>query len=535
MTISAGAEPEGGPRLIAAFVALNLRARLGAAFASGVIMAAAQPPVGFWPALFLAGPCLFWLWRSSPLRLTFWVGWAAGAGFFSAALHWIIEPFLVDAAAHGWMAPFALSLMAGGLALFWGAAFWAAARLHARLGAPGAVRAAAMLALCWAGAEFARSFVLTGFPWALPAYAWTDAAPAQAASVIGPYGLSLLTLFAAVVFGAGLGGAGRARFAPAAVTALALASVWIWGEVRLSGEMAASGPLVRIVQTNVPQAEKWLPENRRSGFDRLLALSQTPVETGAEAAAAPAIVIWPEAAVTFAIGREEEARDEIARTLGGATLALGSLRLDDAASTVTRRSWRNSFFMVGPDAALSAPFDKIHLVPFGEYMPFGAWLATLGISSLAQVTQGIDPGEAHVVMRPAGAPAFAPLICYEMIFPRETARAASGVDWMVLVTNDAWFGDWAGPAQHLAKAQMRAIETGLPIARSANAGLSAMIDPFGRPLGAIGLGRAGVVDSRLPDSLTPPPYLKYGESFNALTVCIVALIATMSKRRSRMR
>lgn len=496
----------------------GLRLRLAGAALAGGAMALAQPPLGLWPALFAAGPFLHLLWaRAETVRAAFLTGWAAGAAFFGLALHWIVEPFLVDAARHGWMAPFALLLMAGGLALFWGAGFALAAALRRFGGGP------FLLAAAWALMEFARSYVLTGFPWALPAYAWMETPLLQSAALIGPYGLSLLTLAALLAPGALL--EWKRRALPALLCLPALAGLWLWGAARIPEAEAAdaSRPLVRILRTDIDQNEKWAPENARLFFERLLALS----EGGAEP---PAIVLWPEAAISFPIDMAPEAQAMIGRALGPAALGLGSLRLDAGPEGLIEAGalWRNSFFLMD-GRGLSAPYDKVHLVPFGEYLPFDAAMAAIGLKSLAGLGAGIVPGAAPALMRAPGLPPFAPLICYEMIFPRETARAAAGAEWLVLVTNDGWFGAWAGPRQHFEKARMRAVETGLPVARAANRGISAMIDPWGRAEEAAAGERA--LDARLPDSLPPPPYARRGETYTTLAIILLCMLSTQSRRR----
>ncbi|MEO0362233.1 MAG: apolipoprotein N-acyltransferase, partial [Pseudomonadota bacterium] len=333
-----------------------------AAALSGVVLAASQPPLGFWPALFLSGPALLWLWRASSGGRTFLIGWAAGCGFFAATLHWIVEPFLVDVAAHGWMAPFALVGLSGGLALFWGAGFRAAAWLHARFGAAHGLAGAAALTLGWAAAEFARSYVLTGFPWALPVYAWTETPVAQTASAIGPYGLSLLTLLAALAAGAALGPSPIGRAAPPVLAAALVAGAWGWGAARLADAAPPpdDAPLIRILQTAVPQAIKWEPDRQAENFAMLLDLTAPPGATP------PAVAIWPETAVTFVLDESPEALAILGDRLRGVPAAIGSLRRDGRGETAR---WRNSLFLFDGVGGLGAPFDKIHLVPFGEYTP----------------------------------------------------------------------------------------------------------------------------------------------------------------------
>ena len=193
------------PTVAARLATLSAKPRLLTAAGLGVLLATTQPPLGVWPAFFVVGPLMFWLWRGRAPRAAFHLGLAFGSGFFAAALHWIVEPFFVDIALHGWMAPFAIAFLSVGLGLFWGAAFWAAAMLAPRLRTGSSIRAALLLALCLSGGEFARSYVLTGFPWALPAYGWMGTPIAQTVSLFGPYALSMLTLIAMFTLGASVG------------------------------------------------------------------------------------------------------------------------------------------------------------------------------------------------------------------------------------------------------------------------------------------------------------------------------------------
>lgn len=496
--------------------ALNGWRRLALAAAMGAALGLAHSPFGLWPMAFVAGPVLYRLWRRGG---GFGVGWAAGAAFFGLTLHWIVEPFLVDAPRYGWMAPFALVLMAAGLALFWGAAFWLAGR--ARQGGPAA------LALAWGGAEALRGGVFTGFPWVLPAYIWVDTPVAQFASVIGPYGLSLLTLFAMLALGA------RPLRATSPAVLVAVLVCWVWGDFRVSGAQKAApneaATLVRIIQPNIAQARKWDRAYARLNFETSLLLTSAPPKANRP----PDVIIWPEVAVSFAIEDAPEARAEIALAAGGAPVILGSL-----AQSPTGERWRNALFGMDGKSNLAARYDKSHLVPFGEYMPYGELMQSIGIASLAGRGLGMEAGNPPHAQTFANVPPFTPLICYEGVFPREVRASAAGADWIVLITNDAWFGQWAGPAQHLAQAQMRAIETGLPVARAANTGISAMISPYGELGETIPLGTKGYADVKLQKSISGTPYLQYGAAlpiFVAIVTFLTALAQYLLHTRRRKR
>ncbi|MEL7463598.1 MAG: apolipoprotein N-acyltransferase [Pseudomonadota bacterium] len=520
-------------RAAASVAAIPFPLRIALCAVAGAAAALAQPPWGLWPLALLGLAAVHALWRGAEAeswKRQFAIGWAFGAGYFGLALHWIVEPFLVDAMRHGWMAPFAAILLCGGLALFWGAAF-ALARTAARRADMTPLGAAAALVVFWTLAEIARGNIFTGFPWALFAYVWLDTPVAQTASLIGPHALSLATIAVGVSLTL------RPMAAPFVCCAL-VAAGWFWGDARLrSGEAnaQADGAVVRVLQTAIDQNEKWKAENVRPNLEMLLALSTEPATIAGEAtdgAAKPAVVVWPETAVTFLLARDPDAVAEIAARLDGASVATGSLRATDGPDAIItgRSRWRNSLFMIDGDGRLSAPFDKLHLVPFGEFLPFDSLLNSLGIVGLGSLGGGIVPGEAHVAMTPRGAPPFSPLICYEMIFPRETMKASADVEWMVLVTNDSWFGGSAGLVQHLAKARLRAIETGVPIARSANAGISAMIDPYGRTHRGPEVGAAGFADSRLPRRVETA-YRAYDELFTTLGFLVLLVSATVARKR----
>jgi apolipoprotein N-acyltransferase len=488
--------------------------RLALAAAMGAVLGLAHSPFGLWPMAFVAGPVLYRLWRRGG---GFGVGWAAGAAFFALTLHWIVEPFLVDAPRYGWMAPFALVLLAGSLALFWGAAFWLAGRV--RKGGPAA------LALAWGGAEALRGGVFTGFPWVLPAYIWVDTSVAQLASVLGPYGLSLLTLLVMLALGA------RPLKWTSPVVLVAVLAGWVWGDLR-SG-VWASGPdtegsqtLVRIIQPNIPQSQKWDRAYARLNFDKALVLTGAAPKVDRP----PDVIIWPEVAVPFAIEDAAEAQAEIAISAGGAPVILGSL-----AQSPTSDRWRNTLFGMDGDGALVARYDKSHLVPFGEYMPFGEVMQSIGVLALAGRGLGMEAGTPPRALTFGSLPPFTPLICYESVFPREVRAGAAGADWIVLITNDAWFGRWAGPAQHLAQAQMRAIETGLPVARAANTGISAMISPYGNVSEAIPLGEAGYIDVPLHKSIHGTLYLQFGAFLPGIAFFLILLLAFCQFHSARTR
>jgi len=507
--------------LFARLAALGGWRRLSLAALAGAALSFAQPPYGIWPLVFLAVPLLAVMGLGAASGWgAFAVGWAAGAGFFAAGLYWIAEAFLVDAARDGWMAPFAIFFLATGLALFWGVAFRVAQLVGRGHGAWGALA----LAAAWTLMEFARSHVLTGFPWALPGYVWAGTPVMQGAALVGPHGIGFLTLLAAAL-PSSIEVNRRVSFAAPAVMLAALGGVWVWGAARLSAPTPADdqAPLIRIVQPNVPQTEKWKPQNMRWIFQNLLDLSASV------SAASPDIVVWPETAVPFYIERESQAQEMIAEALPvGATLILGSLRIEE---TPDGPSPRNSVVVLDHEGLPAIHYDKRHLVPFGEYLPLKRIFGALGLKALVDARGGFGVGDHPGPIAAAGAPPFAPLICYEAIFPDEVAEASEGARWLLQVTNDAWFGTSIGPLQHLAQARIRAIETGLPLLRAANTGVSAVIGPRGEMLASLGLGEGGILDARLPAKIDPPVYARIGDRPAVSLAFFALLLAGLMARR----
>ncbi len=475
-----------------------------AAVAAGAVYALGFAPLGIFPALLLGLAALVLLLdgcaaRPKPVRAAAWVGWGFGFGQFVVGMHWIFYPFLVDPVDHAWQIPFVALLFPGGLALFAALACAAAAWFWK----PGPSRIFGLTA-CYAIAEWLRGHVLTGLPWNLPAYGWgASLGVLQSAALFGAYGLSLLT----VAFGASLAdlcGRPRRLALPSALAVLFL-MLWIGGELRLgaSSTTYVAGVRVRLVQPNIPQDQKYIRELAPRNWKTLIDLSNR------QSGPAPTVIVWPEAAPPVLLQRAPDALEAIAILTGDARVLLtGNERLDtDAAG---HRRFFNSLYIFGHHGHLLVTYDKFHLVPFGEYLPLENLLSALGITKLVGFPGSFTAGDGPHTVKVPGAPEAGPLICYEILFPGAVI-GDSRPGWLVNVTDDSWFGPWAGPRQHLLAAQVRAIEEGLPVARAANTGISAMIDSDGRIVAALGLGRTGVVDAGLPQARPPTIYARFGD------------------------
>ncbi len=477
---------------------------------AGVLSGLGQVPFSlesFGVAGLFAGLALFLV--ATTWRTAFATGWAFGTGYFALTLFWIVEPFLVDVARHGWMAPFALILMSGGLALFWGAAF-ALAHVVGTTPIRTAVAWAAMLSL----AELARGYLLTGFPWALIGYIWTETEVLQWASVVGPHGLTGLTL--GLVSVGWIAAYGRnirwLAVLPVPISAMALSGA----SMTPGPPQVPSAPVIRLVQPNALQHEKWIPEKAAEFYRRQLEF------TVAESIKPPDLIIWPETSIPWLLESAGSALAEISAT-AGVPVALGVQRREGD-------RFFNSLAVLGSGGELENLYDKHHLVPFGEFIPFGQITRAFGLRSFAaRDGYGYSPGPGAQVLDLGPLGSALPLICYEAIFPQDVRLSPERPDWILQITNDAWFGKVSGPYQHLSQARVRAVEQGLPMIRVANTGVSAVIDANGRILASIPLGEAGWIDHPLPPARPATIYARTGD-WPLLAVLLATLLVLRTPR-----
>ncbi len=502
------------------------------AFAAGALCVLAMAPFFVWPIMFVTFPALIWVLDAVCFRegdaeeplVTFrrrllhagFIGWAFGFGFFLASIYWVGYAFYVDAERHAVLMPFAVAGLSAGLAFFYAGATVLAAAMWRR----GYARFFAF-AFAFFCADVARGYLLTGFPWNLFGEALAANAPhMQAAAYIGVYGLTLaaLLIFPAPAALIAAPEARHARlWAPILLGVVALAGSYAFGVYRLPGSWGeVEGTRVRIVQPNIPQQERWKPENQSWIFRNLISLSRSGVN--GEDVSAFTHVIWPESALPFFLAYNNEiastqVRDILAALIPpNATFIVGAERREGLFPVEDRYTLNrvyNSLFVLGEGAKIRSIYDKVHLVPFGEYVPLAGVMTALGMRAFSHLLRGFDEGQSQAsAIRTPQAPDFLPLICYEIIFPGRVADLRERPGWFVNVTNDAWFGKSTGPYQHLHQARIRATEEGLPVMRAANTGISAVIDPFGRVIAQLGLGEAGVIDHGLPKAIPATFYEK---------------------------
>jgi apolipoprotein N-acyltransferase len=452
-------------------------------------------------------------------------GFFFALGHFSTGLYWVSAAFNVDSSAWGplWGVPATIALAAG-MAIFWALGCGAAMTLWTN-----DARRLAWFVFCLTTTEWLRGNILSGFPWLLPGYIWTPGEPvSQLASIIGIYGVSLLTLAVAAALAQTLHpsiGAGR-RFAPAIVAALAIGMAWGWGAQRLASarvDPPGALPIIRVADSGLSQAEKW--EGRADQEWRVLRAYLA--ETGPPEDNAAAIVIWPEGAipvVNFFMLENPEFMAAVGSALGDRVLITGLTRRQ-AASEGDVIYFNSAAVIDGVSgrARLSQIYDKHHLVPFGEYIPLWSLVSRLNIAPLQRIGAGFESGPRPSRIVVPGAPPAVVLICYEAIFPGLTPRGDGRPGWIVSITNDAWFGGGSGPYQHYVMARFRAIEEGLPLARAASGGISAIVDAYGQEVVATN-ARGGHAEAQLPPALGETPFAKWGFlSFPFLLVIIVLL------------
>jgi apolipoprotein N-acyltransferase len=508
------------------------------ALGAGALSALAMAPFNAWPILFVTIPVAVWLidgagaGRFGGVAAAALSGWWFGFGYFLAGLYWIGKALLVDAQTFAWLLPIAVLGLPAGLALFMACGF-ALARLIWTTDASRVLALAAALTV----SEWLRGHLFTGFPWNAFGYALTEPlALAQSASLVGLWGL---TFIAIAVFASPVAlfdeRAVTRRPWLAPVTALVvLAAMGLSGALRLAGEptRTVSGVKLRLMQPNLQQDVKFNYGARHAVMDKYVSLSDRATGPQSNGVRDATILIWPESAFPFFLSREADAMARIADLLPqGTVLITGAIRPpDQPAGTQITRAY-NSIYVIDHDGTFLSVYDKLHLVPFGEYLPFQSAMEKLGFVQLTKVRGGFIAGDRRRTMAVPGAPRMLPLICYEAIFPGEVVPGDDRPGWIVNLTNDGWFGLSSGPYQHLQQARVRAIEEGLPVVRSANTGVSAVIDPLGRIVARLGLGVEGVLDSTLPSAIAPPPFTRVRDLPATLAVALSVIFVL--RRRAR--
>ncbi|HEY1365062.1 MAG TPA: apolipoprotein N-acyltransferase [Xanthobacteraceae bacterium] len=533
--------------------------RILIAWLAGASSALALPPSDIWPLPFITFPILVWLvdgagaGRLGGLLTAAGAGWWFGFGYFLAGLYWVGNAFLVDAKTFGWLLPFAVVALPAGMALYTALGLALARLLWTR----GAVRILA-LAVALSFAEWLRGHLFTGFPWNVYGYAlisplWL----AQGAALIGIWGMTFLAvaIYASPAVLLDDPAETRRPWLAPALSLVVVAALAAYGAVRLGWTPITYVDAVRlrVMQPNLQQDEKFNYAQKREVMARYVALSDRSTGPQTSGLGGVTHLIWPESAFPFFLTREADALAQIATLLPeGTVLITGGIRPPEGRADVPTSRAYNSIYVIDHDGSILSVYDKVHLVPFGEYLPFQAALERLGLTQLTKVRGGFIAGDRRRNQHVPGAPDFLPLVCYEIIFPGDAVPrserpgwlyhqvgrylgwpfvAGSGArpGWLLNLTNDGWFGASAGPYQHFQQARVRAIEEGLPLVRAANTGISAVVDPLGRIIRSLRLGEEGVLDAPLPRPVAPTLYARLGDG--PFAVMMLAALLVIGRRR----
>jgi apolipoprotein N-acyltransferase len=497
---------------------------------SGVLLALSFPRYGHpafaWVALVpllvvLSG----WSGRAGappPLpRRAFLLGLTAGTLSFIGAIYWTSTVVQQFGGLPLPLAVFAMLLLATYLGMFPALAALLAARFVARGGPAGVL----LFAAPWVAAEFFRGYLFGGFPWVPLGNSQITVLPiAQLASVLGVYGVSALVAFVNSVIAYALVVDGARRIKAVAAAAAVVFGVGAWGSWRLSDSaLTREGTPLRvgIVQGNIAQEDKWDPKQARRIFTTHVAMTREAVSNGAE------YVLWPESSTPFMFEEDDgggEALRELVREIG-VPILFGSDQIERAPAT----RLYNAAFLLTPDGETAAVYRKIHLVPFGEYIPFKSWL--FFVSPLVESLAEFAPG-GSIVMMPVGSHMTSTAICYEVVYPsliREAVEAGS--ELLTTITNDAWYGHSSAPYQHFAMASMRAIEQGRYLARAANTGISGVVDPYGRIVAGSGIFEQVTIVEEVRLLTSRTIYSVIGDAISYVAIALTASALITLRRR----
>jgi len=470
---------------------------------SGWIAAFAMAPVSCWPLMFVGISGLYWLYTHCEKPMHAWLaGFLFALGYFVTGLWWIGNALLVDGNDFRWVWPISVIGLPTLLGLFTGT-YLAIARM---ISDPRTLKGMITFAFFLTVSEWTRGHAFTGFPWNLYGYTWADTLPmAQGFYLFGAFGMTFITLLWAATPGLMLvhtkpwNRKGRLAI-PVILTMLML---FLWGQNRLADNPTKYDPGtgIVVVQPNIAQTMKWDPKAVQDNFDKIISLSKGATFNDPQPRSV--FVVWPETAIgpsVYTVGANVDLMQKVLKSYkGDSYLVTGILKRDeDASGNIT---FSNSIAFLDNQIELLNQYSKTHLVPFGEFIPFQKWIPLKPVVEY----KGFEPGKGATTFTKANVPPFSPLICYEIIFPDQvTPKSGVRPQWIVNVTNDGWYGDSAGPHQHFAQTRLRAIEEGLPVVRSANTGISGIIDPLGRVIDQGDIFHEATIVSLLPRSIEKP-------------------------------
>jgi apolipoprotein N-acyltransferase len=486
-----------------------------AALALGLASATGFAPLDLWPVTILCFAGLIGvILRSATRRAALLAGYWFGVGHFTLGLNWIAGSFRFQDSMPVWLGWAAVVMLSCYLAVYPALA----AGLAWRHGRDRLARFVLMFAAAWIATEWLRATMFTGFAWNPLGAVLVPPGLASGSTVVGTYGMSAVVVLA----GAGIVALLRRRWRIAAINIVPAAALAMpfWAA---NPAPQSEAPLLRVVQPNIGQDEKHAVESEAELFYKYEELSGKPGKT-------PRLIVWPEAAAPGFIENELWARERVASVLDPRDVLLtgGDALIFDDKDRLTGA--HNSVFAVMPDASLPFRYDKAHLVPYGEYLALRWLLEPLGATRLVPGTIDFIPGPGPQSYAIPGFAKVGMQICYEIVFSGQVVDRRNRPDFIFNPSNDAWFGIW-GPPQHLAQARLRAIEEGLPVVRATPTGISAIVDARGTVLKSIPLGKAGVIEARLPPGAPPTLFAQYGNLLPFAFALLLAAIAIALPRR----
>jgi len=500
---------------------LSNRKKYFIAFLLGIFSTLAMPPISFWPCLFITFPILIWL--IDGVRLTqrnssgvqkqvFKIGWSFGFGYFLVSLYWLGSSFLIEPEKFAWALPFAVTLLPAFLGLFYAVPL-AVSSLFWSNGPERLITFSIAIFI----ADWLRSYIFTGFPWNLIGHSLTGQLELmQSVSIFGLLGLSAM---AALIFSTPtilvrpLGSDEKSSYKlsegllskilPLFFSVLVIFSLYGFGVHRIREEGSTKfikGIELVLVQPNISQKDKVDLKKRPSVLLKTIELTETlpPLD---QTKNQQRLIVWPETAIPFALNRSPTILKRLDEMLGGgSTLISGAFHVEGNQDLKGGNNYKvfNSLFVVNDQGEIENLYDKNHLVPFGEYLPFPQLFRAIGLNAIADERGGFKTGPKPSPVQLKTMPSFLPSICYEAIFPLPSTTALSGAKWLLNISNDGWFGNTVGPHQHLHQVRMRALETGLPMVRSVNGGISAIFDGIGRIVKKTSLNKKVIIVSAIP-------------------------------------
>lgn len=511
------------------------------AFFAGVILTLAFAPIHFFLAVPIAFSIFYFLLESETQKQskTFWqrevflLGFFFGFGHFVSGIYWICISLLIDVKQFGWLVPFALTIIPAILAAYFAAVALFYKYFVKRFGFNLYYEKILLFAVLFVFGEIARSNFLSGFSWNLLGYTWMfDLHFAQLGSVFGTYGLSFFAVLVGlmpIIFWKRKPVFSDKIFA--AFVVFFLIANFVFGIFYIDNKKLTILPdtVIRLVQANVKQEIKWVNSQKRENLLKHIYMSNAKNFDKVK------VVIWSETSVPYVVNNDEALLEYLRQAVpDNGILITGGLRME-APETQTQKFpqvW-NSVFVLGK-SGVTQSYDKHHLVPFGEFVPFYHFLSFMyldeAIDSITGGGQGFAQGDGAKTLLTENF-SFSPLICYEVIFSSEVANRKKLPELFINLTNDAWFGNSSGPYQHFDMARMRAIEYGIPLIRVAGSGISALVDPFGRVIAKIPLNQEGVMDVDLIKNNETSLYAIYGYVPLSILLFITLLILIVSPRR----